>query len=230
MIRDTAMCKGKPLVLDAKYTGLKYQWSTGENTQRITIENPGRYWVKIKNGTCVTVDSVKVRALPGVAVTVPTDLVFCANEEHKIIFAKSTGKARFLWNTGAVTPSLQVTKEGTYWLRSESGLCGKQVDSIHVKIKMCECEMVIPGSFSPNEDGRNDYFFPVSTCEYSYFYITIADRWGNTVYISNSLSAKWDGRFKGNLCPEDIYVYRIESTERGADKKVVRTGKISLFR
>lgn len=90
--------------------------------------------------------------------------------------------------------------------------------------------MIIPNSFTPNEDNRNDYFFPVLQCDYSYFNLTITDRWGNTVYSSNNTNGKWDGRFKGNLCPEDIYIYRIESTEKGTDKKLVRNGHISLFR
>ena len=229
-LRDTAICKGKQVLLDVKYPGLKYQWNTGENTQSILVDQPGRYWVKIKNGSCTAVDTVKVKLLPGMAVVVPSELLFCANDVQKIISVKASANTRYLWNTGATTASVQVTKEGRYWVRSENGLCGKQTDTVRVKIKMCECEMIIPGSFSPNEDNRNDYFFPLSSCEYSYFYITISDRWGNTVYTSANIAGKWDGRFKGNLCPEDIYVYRIETTEKGADKKMVRSGKLSLFR
>ena len=75
--------------------------------------------------------------------------------------------------------------------------------------------MIIPNSFTPNEDNRNDYFYPVLQCEYSYFKITIMDKWENTVFTSNSVNGKWDGRFKGNLCPEEMYVYRIESVEKG---------------
>lgn len=230
LIKDTTICKGRSISLDARYSGLKYQWSTGENTQKIRIENAGKYWVKIRNGSCVTVDSVRVRALPGLSVVVPNEITFCANEEKKIVIAKGPSNVRYSWNTGATTASVQINKEGVYWLRSESPQCGKVLDTVKVKIKMCECEMIIPNSFSPNEDNRNDYFLPVSTCEYSYYNITITDRWGNTVFSSNNIAAKWDGRFKGNLCPEDIYLYHIESTEKNGDKKLVRNGKISLFR
>lgn len=230
LIGDTAICRGRSLVLDARHTGLRYLWSTGETTQRIQIENPGRYWVRMRNGACLTVDSVKVRQLPGMSVSVPSELSFCANEERKLIVARGAVNTRYLWSNGATTPSIQVAKEGIYWLRSETGLCGKQIDSVKVRIKVCECEMIIPNSFSPNEDNRNDYFFPQTNCEYSYFSLTICDRWGNNVYISSNANGKWDGRFKGNLCPEDIYVYRIESSEKGGEKKAVRSGKISLFR
>lgn len=230
LMRDTAICRGRTLVLDSRYPGMRYLWNTGETTQRITIESAGRYWVKIKNGTCTSVDTVKVRQLPGLSVSVPSEVMFCANDDNKMVVARGAANTRYLWNTGANTASIQVQKEGIYWLKSDNGLCGKQIDTVKVKIKMCECEMVIPASFSPNEDNRNDYFFPVSSCDYSYYYITIADRWGNTVYSSTNINGKWDGRFKGNLCPEDIYFYRIETTEKGGVKKQVRNGKISLFR
>jgi len=230
LMGDTAICRGRSLTLDARHSGMAYLWNTGETTQKIRIESPGRYWVRIRNGACSMADSVRVRLLPGFTVSVPSELVFCANEDKKIITAKGGANTRYAWNTGATTPTVQVLKEGIYWLRSETGLCGKQIDTIRVKIKTCECEMFIPNSFSPNEDNRNDYFHPQCTCEYSYFYLSISDRWGNSVYTSTNINGKWDGRFKGNLCPEDIYVYRIESTEKGSDRKSVRTGKISLFR
>jgi gliding motility-associated-like protein len=230
LLRDTAICRGRSLTLDARHSGLRYQWSTGETTQRIQIDSPGRYWVRIRNGACVTVDSVRVRQLPGMVVTVPSELTFCANEEKKAIIARGSSNTRYYWSTGVSTSTTQINKEGTYWLRSETGLCGKQVDTIKVRFKMCECEMIIPNSFSPNEDNKNDYFSPQSTCEYSYYFISISDRWGNSVYSSTNPNGRWDGRFKGNLCPEDIYLYRIESTEKGGEKKLVRTGKVSLFR
>jgi gliding motility-associated-like protein len=103
-------------------------------------------------------------------------------------------------------------------------------DSVKVKIKACDCEILVPNSFTPNEDDRNDYFFPVLQCEYSYYNMTIFDRWSNTVFITNNPNGRWDGRFKGNLCPDDIYVYRIETIEKGSERKSVSKGQISLFR
>ena len=101
---------------------------------------------------------------------------------------------------------------------------------MRVKLKACDCEIIVPNSFTPNEDGRNDYFFPVLSCDYSYYLFTVFDRWENIVFTSNNINAKWDGRFKGNLCPDDIYVYHIETIEKNTGKKEPRDGKISLFR
>lgn len=230
-LRDTTICKGRSVILDAHNPGMRYQWNTYETTQKIRVENSGIYWVKITNAACVVYDSLSVRLLqgPGSAL-ISGETTFCLNETNKAIGIKVSPGTKVLWNTGATSPTINVVREGTYWVKTQTNNCGPQVDTVHVKLKVCECEMMIPNSFTPNEDNKNDYFFPVLQCEYSYYILTISDRWGNAVFSTNNPNVKWDGRFKGNLCPEDIYVYRIESIERGTDKKMIRNGHISLFR
>ena len=229
-LRDTQICKGKPVMLDAKNPGMRYIWNNGETARKIKIEAAGIYWVKISNASCSIIDTVQIKIVQSASVTIAGEVTFCLNEESKIISIRASPGTKILWNTGAITPGIYVNKEGTYWVKTENSFCGPQTDTVKVKLKVCECEMLIPNSFTPNEDNRNDYFFPVVQCDYSFFTMTISDRWGNTVFSTNSLTSKWDGRFKGNLCPEDIYIYRIESTEKGTEKKQVRNGHISLFR
>lgn len=230
MLRDTTVCKEKSILLDAKNEGMRYAWSTNETTQKIKVETSGTYRVRITNGACVLLDTVSVRFLKSSGALINKEMTFCLNEENKLLTVKVSPNTKVLWSTGETLSSIKASKEGTYWVKTQANHCEAQTDTVRVKLKVCECEMMIPNSFTPNEDGRNDYFFPVLQCEYSYFVLTITDRWGNTVFLSNNINAKWDGRFKGNLCPEDIYVYKIESTEKGSDKKQVRNGRVSLFR
>ncbi|MBA3683086.1 MAG: gliding motility-associated C-terminal domain-containing protein, partial [Bacteroidetes bacterium] len=220
----------KPVTLDAKNPGLLFFWSTGETTQKIKVESSANYWVKITNLGCTVIDTAKVKFTPGAISGISSDLSFCLSDENKIISVKPNAGTKVLWNTGSTSPSITVINEGIYWIRSESKNCGVQTDSIKVKLKACDCEMIIPNSFTPNEDNRNDHFFPVLQCEYTYFKMTVLDKWENVVFSTNSLNGKWDGRFKGNLCPEETYIYTIESIERGSEKKVLRKGKITLFR
>jgi gliding motility-associated-like protein len=49
-----------PLVLDAGNTGATYLWSTGDNTQTISIEQPGTYWVNVSAQPCVLTDTIEV--------------------------------------------------------------------------------------------------------------------------------------------------------------------------
>jgi gliding motility-associated-like protein len=230
LLRDTFFCRGRTVILDAGNPGLRYTWSTGEVTQRIRVGLPGIYSVRVSNGACSVSDSARVTAAMSPGTPVTQEFTFCVSDDNRLIGVRQSPGTEILWNTGATTASISPQKEGAYWARIKYPRCGEETDTLRVKLKLCECEMLIPNSFTPNEDGRNDYFFPVSQCEYSYFLLAITDRWGNPVFSTNSQSGRWDGRFKGNLCPEDIYIYRIETVERAGERKQVRTGHISLFR
>lgn len=229
-LRDTTLCKGKLFYLDAKNQGMKYLWSTGETTQKIRVENSGMYWVKVNNNGCIQSDTLNVKFLPGSTTNFDEEISFCLSEPNKVLSIKTQPNTKIQWSTGSIYPSINVATAGKYWVKTENKNCGEQVDTVRVKLKACDCEMMIPNSFTPNEDNRNDYFFPVVQCEYSSFSMTIMDKWENIVFYTNSVNGKWDGRFKGNLCPEGVYFYVIESVEKGSDKKQPRKGTVSLFR
>lgn len=229
-IRDTLLCRNSVLVIKSRYDTYYHLWSTGEKTPSIEISREGTYWVKISNGVCSVSDTFHVKSQNNVRSLLPKDISFCLNESNKTLSIKADPGSKLLWNTGSTSYSTAVTSEGIYWVQSLLAPCGEFRDSVKVILKMCECEMMIPNSFTPNEDNRNDYFYPVSECEYSYFNLSISDRWGNAIFTTYQSNGRWDGRFKGNLCPEDIYVYKIETIEKVTDKKQVRTGHISLFR
>ncbi len=229
-LRDTLVCGSGYVVLDAKNTGYKYTWSTDESLQRIKIETSGKYWVKINNKGCIFSDTAKVTFLPGVTPMFNNEVQYCLTDESKPLSIKAPIGTKILWSTGSTNPSINATKEGMYWVKTEQKNCGTRIDSIKVKLKACDCEILVPNSFTPNDDDRNDLFFPVLQCDYSYYNLSIFDRFGNPIYSTSNQQGKWDGRFKGNLCPDDVYVYKIETIERGTDKKLVRNGHVSLFR
>lgn len=228
-IRDTIICN-HPIIVSTKNKAYKYTWSNGENSSQIKIERPGMYWVKINNKGCSYIDTFKVNAAIGVVPNFGKDLLVCDNEPNKVLSVKAPNDVKLYWNTGANTTSINTSKEGIYWVRSTSKNCGIKTDSVTIKFKNCDCDVYIPNSFTPNDDDRNDLFAPTFQCEYNYFSLTIFDRWGNTVYTSNNINGKWDGKFKSNPCPDDVYVYKLEAIQKANDKKITRNGHISLFR
>ncbi len=230
-LHDTLMCVGKPLTLYFNNIGYKYYYpgNTKKPLQEIKITEPGKYTVKVDNNGCALTKSFNVAA---VNPTSPekTEYEFCLNDENKKIQLKHNGISTIYWSNGSTQKTIYPDKEGIYWVKITDMYCGTHIDTIHVKLKACNCEIFIPNTFSPNEDGKNDYFYPILSCDYSYYNFTVYDRWNNVVFNSNTINAKWDGRYKGNLLPEDIYIYKIETIEKNSDKKNIRSGKIALIR
>ncbi len=229
VIRDTVVCSGNLITINPK-TKYRYTWSTGENSEILKIDKPGKYWIKTNNKGCFYTDTFRVSSAVGTIPNFGKELLVCESDANKILSVRAPADVKLYWNTGANTLNINATKEGIYWVKSVSKTCGSKTDSVYVKYKNCDCDIYIPNSFTPNDDDRNDVFAPVFQCEYNYFVMTIFDRWGNTVYISNNVNGKWDGRFKNNPCPDDVYVYRIEAIQKSTDKKIIKNGHISLFR
>lgn len=96
-------------------------------------------------------------------------------------------------------------------------------------------DIYIPTAFSPNGDGYNDFLkiFPTaSVAEISSF--SIFNRWGGLVFEANNLSTDeewpgWDGRRKGQLLPNGVFVYQL-SLVRVDGKKAVKTGEVLILK
>ena len=53
--------------------------------------------------------------------------------------------------------------------------------------------LVVPAAFSPNQDGRNDYFFIATDEPFLSFSIEIFDRWGQRIFHSSDQNFRWGG-------------------------------------
>ena len=50
----------------------------------------------------------------------------------------------------------------------------------------------VPTAFTPNNDGLNDIFIPLTSGVYS-FEMKIFNRWGELVFLSNNKNIGWNG-------------------------------------
>jgi gliding motility-associated-like protein len=92
----------------------------------------------------------------------------------------------------------------------------------------CAPILQIPSAFTPNGDGKNDYFRPVGNFEMVASAsasvlkqrtviesFEIFNRWGEMIYSISSIDAAWkgwDGKINGTVVPQNTYAYRIKYT------------------
>jgi gliding motility-associated-like protein len=88
----------------------------------------------------------------------------------------------------------------------------------------------IPNAFSPDGDGRND-FFNVYGIGIQKIDLFIFNRWGEQVFYTNNVNKSWNGYSQKNnkLCPEDVYVYLISVVDLNGKKHDLR-GNVTLVR
>ena len=68
----------------------------------------------------------------------------------------------------------------------------------------------IPNVFTPNGDGINDVFEPLSLISTPVEKFALYDRWGNQVFQTNDPDESWDGRFNGQPLNGGVFVYTLE--------------------
>ncbi len=136
-----------------------------------------------------------------------TDTTICP--DNGLVLSAPPGFSDYLWNTGSTGKSLSINTAGTYWVES-LGSC-KIIDSINVtdNSSICKCRVCIPNTFTPNNDGKNDFFHPLidPECEISDYYFIIFNRWGNEVFKTTDPAGKWDGKFMGMPAESGVYMY-----------------------
>ena len=70
----------------------------------------------------------------------------------------------------------------------------------------------VPNAFTPDGDDHNNTFFAVVN-NVSEFEMMIFNRWGELIFVSNSVDTHWDGTYAGEKSPDGIYVWKIKYTD-----------------
>lgn len=92
-----------------------------------------------------------------------------------------------------------------------------------------------PDAFSPNNDGRNDYFTLYGGADLQQIRVLrIFNRWGALVFAGNGLAPNaeeegWNGVTGGNSQPAGVYIYQAELIDRGGQHFRV-SGSLTLVR
>jgi gliding motility-associated-like protein len=76
---------------------------------------------------------------------------------------------------------------------------------------LCSEENIfVPRAFTPNGDGQNDVLYVRSNVIDEMHFI-IYSRWGQEVFDTRNIEEGWDGTFRGNVLPPDVYGYIVRA-------------------
>ncbi len=226
-----------------------WAWNLG-NGQSSAIQDPqvnyqgGIYQVSLITsvafGCSDTANAtISINALP--TIKGPAEINTPVGIPVTIPFTYSSDVATYVWTPTAnlscsdcanPTATLQFNQEYSV-IVTDSNNC---MDTASILIKtVCNGEnYFIPNTFSPNNDGVNDYFYPRGTSVYNIQSMRVFNRWGQLVFQrqnfpANSETMGWDGTFNGKPAPSDAYVYIVEVICNNA-QVVALQGTITLVR
>jgi gliding motility-associated-like protein len=81
----------------------------------------------------------------------------------------------------------------------------------------------IPNTFTPNNDGRNDYFRPYGEgVKWETFEMTIYTRWGEEIFHTGDIENPWRGWYKDREVEVGVYVYMIRIFDQNGEQHTYR--------
>ncbi len=87
----------------------------------------------------------------------------------------------------------------------------------------------IPNAFTPNGNELNDVFKPKLLGVHDYSFL-VFDRWGEKIFETNNEEVGWNGYFKGRLCTNDVFVYKINFRDDVKNINHQYIGRVTLVR
>jgi len=95
---------------------------------------------------------------------------------------------------------------------------------------LSSCFIAVPNAFTPNNDGLNDYLYPLNAFKAMNMKFRVYNRSGLLLYSSEKYDQKWDGTYKGEPQDAAIYVWTLEYTHADTGKRFFLKGSTMLIR
>ena len=202
------LCTGETYSINFPKNGSRYSWNGIDTSNKVTITNPGSYFLNIYESVCSVLDTIIVNYDSHVIFGLPKDTILCENKS--ILLDVSNVIEPVTWQDQSTDKKHMANKPGLYTVTTANA-CGTYSDSFNLKWRDCNCYVYIPNSFAPGIQPKNDSFKAILSCMPTGFLFNIYNRWGELIYSSTNVSNGWDGTFKNEPCMAGVYLYVIKA-------------------
>ena len=117
--------------------------------------------------------------------------------------------AAYIWEDGSSENPRILQLPGNYRATKTTCLEDKTVEYQLTK-EDCSCPVYVPNVIQPDGDGMNDELEIFSACTITKIEMSIYDRWGELLFLSNSMNQFWQGDFNGKRVNSGVYILHLE--------------------
>jgi gliding motility-associated-like protein len=196
----------------------------------------------VSNGACSDIDSALVDITDNNidVVILPPDQI-CPGDSVYFLNGSTGVIDTWLWDFGNGSSSDLHTPPGqlypvtgtdvyytvTLTANNNTG-CVKSKSKSVKALKTCRIE--VPTGFTPNNDGKNDFLYPINGFNAEKLEFRVYNRWGQLVFFTNDWSKKWNGKINGTLQATDVFLWTLSYIDRYTGKTVSQKGSSVLIR
>jgi gliding motility-associated-like protein len=229
-------------------TPMSYTWSFGDGASS-SEQNPGHMYPAIGNYMSQLIVSTAHNckdtfALPSPVNVFPSPLagIEVTPKDTSIFYPEITAfdvssgavDCMILWGDGAMSNNCDTMHSyghpGTYTIMQVVTNASGCRDTAYTDVLIRpEYLFWIPNAFTPNSNGLNDTFGPKLIGVHDYTFM-VFNRWGERIFETHDALAGWDGTYKGRLCTNDVYVWKINLKDDVLNKEHQFIGHVTLVR
>ena len=236
-----------------------YAWAFGDGqnsyapTPSVTYDDAGLYTIRLEAADttgCLYRDSLQLvieDCLPPdpcadqPPLAIQADSIVCVDS---LVLFSATGPdslLRYDWQLDAGQRSEEAMPTATYDTPGLYAAVLVAVDeegctysaNFPFEVEFCEpaggCYYVFPNTFTPNGDQTNDTFGLLTNCPVSDYQLRIFNRWGEEVYRTEDPAQGWDGNFRSQAAPVEVYYFAARFEQADGQTRQLQ-GDINLVR
>lgn len=192
------------------------------NTQTISVNELGTYYVTIDNGECSETFSTEViqAQIPQIVnadyQTGTLTLTAYNPSNGTLEYSIDNG---FTWQDSNVFQNVPANVLMNFLVRVKNTSCTGNLDFFTLHIL---------NIITPNGDGVNDVLDLSGISRYNDFAASVYDRYGRRIWNATKNEPIWNGRFQGRLLSTGTYWYQINYQDPANKKNVEKSGWIVL--
>ena len=215
---DTIICTGQTIRYNLNTSGITL-WTPSSFLSNNKIKNPVAKPDSAITYTVIVADSVGcfadtafaiVRLYPSPKVNAGPDKILSYAAPYTITPVYSSDITSYLWSppgnlscTNCANPAGVALQKEIYRIEVANNFGCKKADTITIFVNCLQANLLMPTAFTPNSDGNNDYFYPITRGYRMVKSFLVYNRLGNKVFertnfLPNIPSLGWDGRIKSS--------------------------------
>jgi len=225
-ISTASICEGDNVQLQS-FDGSSYQWVPATRLSSASISNPVaspldtiQYMVIVTNQfACSDTAQVTLNVAEKPRANAGADKSILEGQSVQLSGIVSGQGINYSWsppvyidNIQSLQPIVNPVADIDYIITVNSNTgCNSASDIVHVFVYK---DIFVPTAFTPNNDGRNDYWNIPGLNAFTIYEVSVYNRYGDLVFHTKDNNLSWDGKFKGIEQPIGAYVFVVNMKEQ----------------
>lgn len=181
---------------------VNYNWSTGETTQTIEINQAGNYTVSVMNSNnCTSERNIKV------LISEIAEIELKIDNSNSTVFVNALGSGNYTFSLDDIDGPYQTNNYFNNISSGQHKIFVKDLNECGINLKDFSI-INFPKYFTPNDDGVNDFWFVEGNIS-DIKNIRIFDRFGKLLKRLKA-NEKWDGKYINKKIPSTDYWVEID--------------------